>query len=211
MKKTALKKFKEIECKACSAPCKSGKAGLCPSCASKKAAEKRAQAKKDKKRRDRTEGNITLDRLIQACHAAIKRIYPLQCHGHQSPIPLERGVKTTQACHFVNSTFYAHKFNPKNILPGCSYCNHTDQSHTWRLGDWIDFYWGEGTAANLRETKHETLKLSQGQRNALFNMFRDETLDRVQTYDFYEKIIKGETTVYHRSTKTPRKPKTDNT
>ena len=208
MKRTALKRFKDINCTICAAECKSGKAGLCPSCHNQKAKAKREQAKKNKKIKDRAEGNVTLERLIQACHKAIKRIYPMICHGHETPIPLEHGVKTTQACHFVNSTYYAHKFDPRNILPGCSHCNFSDQSHTSRLRIWIDEYWGEGTAANLRETKQVPLKLSQPQKNALYNMFSDDSLDRQQTYDFYKRIIEGDTTEYHRSTKPQKAPKT---
>lgn len=197
-----MKRFTIIKCSECGTECKSGKAGHCDACYAKRAKLRREVAKKAKKSLDRKVGNVSEEKLWTACAAAIKRIYPLQCHGHLNPIPLERGSANTQACHFVRRGVIPTKYDPRNILPGCAYCNGFDQSHVHRLGIWIDHYWGEGTTNELRALMTDKpVKMSQSQKNSLFNMFNDEKLDRLETYYWYRKIMEGESSPYDGSTK----------
>lgn len=203
MRKTPLGKApKEISCKTCGTSCKSGKGGLCNSCYAIKAKAKREAAKKAKKAIDRKLGNVSEDRLWKTFAELVKSAYPLICHGHEVPISLEKGSANTQACHFVSRKAAITKYDIRNVLPGCAYCNAYDQSHVYRLGKWINTYWGPGTAEQIRAVSKSTIKISQAKRNELNAYFKNclselnvdnhesrvESLRRI--FDGYSKIIK---------------------
>jgi hypothetical protein len=174
MRKTPLGKApKEISCKTCGTSCKSGKGGLCNACYAIKARAKREAAKKAKKSLDRKLGNVSEDKLWKTFADLVKMYYPLICHGHEVPIKLEKGSSNTQACHFVRRDKMPTKYDIRNVLPGCATCNGFDQSHVYRLGTWIDKYWGQGTAGKIRMLSQHTVNLSQSDKNELYKFFKD--------------------------------------
>lgn len=129
------------------------------------------QAKeKRKKVREKKKATWSYVKLQPYCNKLIKEIYPLFCHSCYKG--LELGTKDCQACHFVPSKNYKGlTFDPRNILPGCGFCNGFDESHTYELGKNINKYWGEGTAEYLREIKVETYSWSQSQFRELYELF----------------------------------------
>lgn len=132
---------------------------------------KREQDKEKRKvKREKKKSTWSYVKLQPYCNKLIKQIYPLFCHSCYKT--LEEGSKDCQACHFVPSKNYKGlTFDPRNILPGCGFCNGFDESHTYELGKNINKYWGKGTAEYLREIKVETYSWNQSQFKELYELF----------------------------------------
>lgn len=138
---------------------------VCYGIKSKELVKEKKKVKREKKRE-----KLTHVKLQPYCNKLIKEIYPAICHSCYKP--LEKGTIDCHACHFVPSkNFKGLTYDPRNILPGCRYCNGFDESHTYELGKNINKYWGEGTAEYLREIKVETYSWTQPQLHELKELF----------------------------------------
>lgn len=134
----------------------------------KRVEDKTKREKKKLKKREFAQ-RITDKKLHDAFAKLTKDIYPLVCHACGKE--LIRGIRDTQACHFVERGKKIVTWDIRNVFPGCSSCNGFDQSHQYELGKKANIYWGDGTAEYLRSVRLTTFSWNQYQKNLLYELF----------------------------------------
>jgi hypothetical protein len=146
------------------------KQSFCQQCWAKEE-KKVVKDKKEKAKQKRMAKRqmITEKKLDQVTSRLIRSIYPLICHGCGKSLAMEGA----QCGHFVGRSSRNVRFDPRNMLPVCLACNFYDQTHVFSLGKWIDRYWGEGVAEELRMMGKTTYKATQEFRNRLHQLYTD--------------------------------------
>lgn len=202
-KNIPLRKYKQIKCKICNKPCKSGKKGLCDyhyrreqaeknGSKSKKTSTSAPKTRKPTKKRKLGE-KITDKKIHQVFSWLVRAIYPEYCHACQVKLP----AKDLQACHFVPRGSKVITWYLKNVLPGCGTCNGFRQEHVYFLGLALNKYYGEGTAELMTKVGREikSYKFDMLEKRKLFTFFK-ESLEKVvslkQTYKGHELKLKLE-------------------
>ena len=143
---------------------------VCKGCADKHMKKKvKEKAVKAKEKRKEKREKITDKKLDTVFAKLVKDIYPCRCHSCGKG--LEKGTKDCQACHFVQRGRKSTRWDIRNVLPGCGYCNGFVQSHVYELGKATNKYWGEGTAEKLRFLERKDKQWTEPQKKALYELF----------------------------------------
>ena len=190
-----IRKYKNILCKKCSKPCKSGKRGLCDThyaaeqLLKKKSSPKTTSTKRKAPKRQKGE-RITDKKLHQVFSWLVRAIYPEKCHACQIKLP----AKKLQACHFISRGHKVITWYLKNVLPGCPTCNGFRQEHVYYLGLSLNEYYGDGTADLMTKIGQEikSYKFDRFEKEKLYNLF-SSSLEKVNSLkkDFSGKTLEN--------------------
>lgn len=144
------------------------KQSFCQACWAKvEKKDVKEKKEKQKQRRKEKRERITERKLDAVTSRLIRSIYPLICHGCNKQLEFS----TAQSGHFVSRKARSVRFSIMNQLPVCKQCNFFDQSHVYSLGNWLNIYWGEGTAEDIRLLGKKTMQITQLMRNELYELY----------------------------------------
>lgn len=149
-----------------------------------------------KKKKDKADGFKTEKDLWGVFSKLVKMVYPSICHGHASHLEIPDGPDK-HACHFVKAQKEKTRYDLRNVLPGCRACNGFDQSHVYKLGKWIERYWGAFEPDGLRLVSEDKLVFSKELVTELYHYFNEWLSkrpcmeDRFSILDGYLSILDG--------------------
>lgn len=139
------------------------------------------QVKEKKKlKREKKREVITEKKLDTVTSRLVRSIYPLFCHGCECKLEFN----TAQSGHFCGRSARSVRFSIQNQLPVCRNCNFYDQTHVYNLGNWLNVYWGKGTAERMIVESKQFFKPSLQFRKELYSLYlnppQGETLEQTR-------------------------------
>lgn len=177
---TTIKKFKEIVCKTCGIPCKSGKRGMCDKCYGKEQiAKARLKEKKEKKtlktreRRIKKREAFTATKLWNTTSTLVRLLKPLECCTCNKTKETHPGV-IFQAGHFLSRRFGSTKYDLRNMDPQCMSCNTFEGGHEFEHGIYIIRVYGEWLVNFIiKRARSNNFKLSTAFQKEIWELYKE--------------------------------------
>lgn len=88
-------------------------------------------------------------------------------------------VKQMQNGHFMSRGKYATRWEEKNTAPQCKKCNLFNQGEQYKMAQYLDGRWGEGTADEMVRLSNTTVKFADFELQEMIDHYKEKLKDLI--------------------------------